>query len=425
MSETGSMAKRPPRSKRRLWCLRLLAVFCAFFVAFLLAEFVVRVLGSEDADGNFTFRGSHIGAVHPPVEWVREKINEYRESDTTRMIFNPQTGWSPRPNSSSHNGMYRYNSLGIRSAPAEYTVKPIQGVLRIALFGDSFTHGDDVPFEETWGYFLEQNLNKLGVRAEVINFGVSAYGMDQAFLRWRRIGKQFSPHIVLFGFQAENVSRNVNLLRGFMSLNTGIPFSKPRFILNEKGRLEPVNVPTLPLETVPDVMADMENWKYAKHEWFYNPKNYDRRFWHHSRFVSLIVAQSKNWQKAPLIGHRPVFPPDGEPALVTRKILAEFEEEVVKNGGRFLVVHLPKKSDIDRSDHGKPLQYEKLLAQIEGEQKVIDPFNSLFDDAHESSLDGLFAKGKRHYSARGNKIIAHEITDYFQKNQKTVGLSFK
>ena len=67
--------------------------------------------------------------------------------------------------------------------------------------------------------------------------GFSAYAMDQAFLRWKTLGRKYSPDIVLFGFQAENVNRNVNMLRAFYVAGTGIPFSKPRFILSNEGRL--------------------------------------------------------------------------------------------------------------------------------------------------------------------------------------------
>ncbi|GAB4148872.1 MAG: hypothetical protein Tsb009_22940 [Planctomycetaceae bacterium] len=417
-NKTQSMAKKPVRSKRRIWLLRLMTVTTSLMIALLLGEFTIRLMGEEDADGNFFFRGEHIGAYHPQVEWVRGKINEYRESDKTRMIYNPQTGWSPRPSSSSHGGMYRYNSLGIRSAPREYSKQPKPGVLRIALFGDSFTHGDDVFFEKTWGNMLEKKLNEQGVRAEVINFGVSAYGMDQAFLRWKRIGRQFAPHIVLFGFQAENVNRNVNLLRGFMMLNTGIPFSKPRFLLNENGRLKAINVPTLPIETVPDVMADMQNWEYAPYEWFYDPESYPRRFWHVSKLASLIMHRIQGDVRGATTNRPPIFSLDGEPAKVTRQLLREFQEDVEQQGGKFLIVHLPKKSDLTRSIGGKPLHYEKLLQKIEGEQTVIDPFNRLFDDARQKSLEKLFVEKKRHYSARGNRIIAETIAKHLVKKRR-------
>ena len=43
-------------------------------------------------------------------------------------------------------------------------------------------------------------------------FGVGAYGMDQAYLRWKKHGAKFHPHIVIFGFVAGNVQDNVNMV---------------------------------------------------------------------------------------------------------------------------------------------------------------------------------------------------------------------
>lgn len=393
--------------------MRLISAAFAMIVGFFAAELAVRLLGTTDADGNFYFRGAHVGAVSPQVEWVRSKIDQYRDSDETRMIYDPQTGWSPRPGLSSHAGMYKYNSLGIRSAPSEYSETPGPEVWRIALFGDSFTHGDDVPFDETWGYLLERRLKKSGINAEVINFGVSAYGMDQAYLRWRHLGKRFKPHIVLFGFQAENINRNVNILRGFYAFNTGIPFSKPRFRIDQNGRLAAVNLPTMPIDQVPEVMGNMENWKDVEYEWFYNPDDFRRRFWHASKFISLIVDRINHKTANVFSTPQPTYPPKSKAAQVTKQILTEFREDVRSQGGRFFIVHLPKKSDIARAMGGKPLVYEPLLAEIERTFPVIDPFNALYDVAitRQKEIDTLFAKNKRHYSKRGNTVIAETIAE--------------
>ena len=45
--------------------------------------------------------------------------------------------------------------------------------------------------------YLQHKLKDAGIRAEVLNFGVGAYGMDQAYLRWREQGKNFAPDIVI------------------------------------------------------------------------------------------------------------------------------------------------------------------------------------------------------------------------------------
>lgn len=400
-----------PQTKSR-WGMRAAAVLLGLLVAFLLAEVAVRLMGQTDEDGNFFFRGKLIGAVHPQVQWVRRQMERYRQSDNSRMISDPDTGWSPRPQNVTHNGRYRYERHGIRtgSIDSPYRKQPAAGVLRIALFGDSFTHGDDVPFEESWGYLLERKLKAAGYRAEVVNFGVSAYGMDQAFLRWRFLGREFAPHIVLFGFQAENVNRNVNLLRGFYVLHTGIPFSKPRFVLEEDGRLRLINRPALPPDEVPRVMAHMDEWELSRYEWFYNPDDYRRRFWQRSRFLSLLMDRLTRQEEPGLSRPGPTLLRGGQPARLTRRILQEFRRDVQQQGGRFFVIHLPKKSDLQRLLRHRPLPDAGLWEDVSAEQDVIDPVPTLLKRARRDGVEILFADPKQaHYSRVAGELLSGRI----------------
>jgi hypothetical protein len=67
--------------------------------------------------------------------------------------------------------------------------KPILAV------GDTFIFGPDVSDWETWPAQLEEFS---GIR--VINAGVVAYDMDQAFLRARRLLSRYRFSTVIFGF---------------------------------------------------------------------------------------------------------------------------------------------------------------------------------------------------------------------------------
>ena len=142
------------------------------------------------------------------------------------LSFSPTLGWNIKPNGSL--GLYQANSSGFRSSK-EYALTPPPGVLWVSTFGDSFTHGDDVKNEDTWQAKMEQ----FGLNLEVLNFGVGAFGLDQAYLRYLEDGPRYHPHIVLMGFMTENIFRIVNTYRPFYFTQTGTPLTKPRFITRE------------------------------------------------------------------------------------------------------------------------------------------------------------------------------------------------
>jgi hypothetical protein len=102
---------------------------------------------------------------------------------------------------------------------------------------------------------------------EVLNLGGPGYGMDQAFLRWRKHGKPLKPDIVIFGFQKSNVKRNMNILRFLYSPDTGVIFSKPRFVLDGE-HLQLINVPTLQPEALINMLKDFNSLELKDHEFF-------------------------------------------------------------------------------------------------------------------------------------------------------------
>jgi hypothetical protein len=94
------------------------------------------------------------------------------------------------------------NSLGFRDREHERAKPP--GVVRIALLGDSFVEALQVPFARTAAHRLEAMLNdaRTGTRWEVLNFGISNYGVGQYLLTWDEYARAFSPDVV-FAFIAD------------------------------------------------------------------------------------------------------------------------------------------------------------------------------------------------------------------------------
>ena len=114
------------------------------------------------------------------------------------------------------------------------------------------------------------------------------------------------PHVVLLGFVSEDVKRNLYLYRGFYQRREIHPYTKPRFYL-ESDELKLINVPPIPPQELPDVLDDFDSWEWAKHDYFYDPSDYQDRVWRKSKFLSLglevadrLRKKLRTWNRFPV-----------------------------------------------------------------------------------------------------------------------------
>lgn len=102
--------------------------------------------------------------------------------------------------------MNRINEYGYPGAA--YPPEKPEGVIRIALVGDSFVLGrylfDDLHFRSV----LEDGLNETSERTvQAINLGFTAANFERMYLYYELFGKKFSPDYVLFFFSTNNLNR--------------------------------------------------------------------------------------------------------------------------------------------------------------------------------------------------------------------------
>jgi len=285
----------------------------------------------------------------------------------------------------------------------------LPGTLRIAIFGDSFTHGDDVPYEESWGAVLEKTMKTKGHQVEVINLGGQGYAIDQAFLRWRKHGKLLQPHLVLFGFQNSNVKRTMNLIRTLYSPDTGVIFSKPRFIV-KNDMLHLINVPTAPPEDLVSIFKNFQNWEFKDQEFFYQESNYEDSPIYRSRLASFIITGVMTEFSTRRKGYD-FFANGSKSRTIVWRIIEEFKREVEEKGGRFMIVHLPTKKPIKRLRNEQRLKYQNLLEELKANYELINPSPELIHKADISSFDDLFSDRSSHYSTIGNQIIGETVAN--------------
>ena len=114
------------------------------------------------------------------------------------VAYHPRLGWIPTPGQFSRGWTSNADASSIRSNGRSISTasRPILAV------GDSFTFGDEVEDGETWAAHLEEILNK-----RVLNAGVGAYGIDQAFLRAELLLDKYDPDVVILSLAPWPVPR--------------------------------------------------------------------------------------------------------------------------------------------------------------------------------------------------------------------------
>jgi hypothetical protein len=395
----------------RRWIIanRFQLLLCAATTVLALAvigEAAVRIVAESDEDGNTFVRGHHLRPRQLPVRRIEAVARMYFGSSTSFMMADPLLGWAPRPGAKT-NG-YTYNTQGVRVVSRETTFGPTAppGKLRVALFGDSYTNGAEVRDDETWGVYAESALQQLGVPVEVLNFGVNGYGMDQAFLRWRHVGRRYRPSVVVFGLQLENAKRNMNLIRPLYQRTTELlPFAKPRFV-PEGERLTLINSPVVPLEQLPATVRNMASWPLARFEGYYNPSDYLARPWHASKlfmFATQVISESVS----PSANDNVTTAGERDLAL---RILDAFRRDVEATGSRFLVYYLPKRHELRALNGTGSVPDAEFVRQVEERFDVISAADTLLAEARRTSLSSLYASGG-HYSSAGNKVVGRLLAE--------------
>jgi len=300
--------------------------------------------------------------------------------------YDAELGWVAVPNLYIPDmygpGVYfRSNSQGFRN---DRTIEgnPPAGTLRAICAGDSFTLGYGVDNDHAWC----QLLSKLDRRFETVNMGQGGYGIDQAFLWYRRDGLPIRHQVLIFAFVTADFNR--------MQRDSFLQYGKPVLAVRD-GRLTVENVP------VPQ--------NAFRFTWFVSnlPLFQDLRVVKFANGVlEQFIARAQNVKSTP---------PSEEATRVAKAIFAELGEITHKADAVPILVYLPTQSDYD----GSPLTDQWRAIVAEQAAKLDVPFLDLVEDFQQMprNLGALFIPPDRlqfgeasgHYTVKGNEVMARML----------------
>jgi hypothetical protein len=318
--------------------------------------------------------------------------------------FDPELGWSIRPNGTKEGKLYRVraNSAGFR-ASREYSLEPPQGIVRIAAFGNSYTHGAYVSNEETWEHLLE--ISRPGL--EVLNFGVNAYGVDQAYLRYRRDGSRFKPKVVLIGLMIENILRSVSVYRPTLVHKTPLPSVKPRFHINA-GSLELI---PCPVGSASELVSMIESNSLLKtlNETDYWVQRAPRAYQQSPFFWSSLARIIYGFYEHAGREVKDHYLRASEPFRVTLEVIGKFSDEALKRGAdQVFVLIFPDQSAVQIWLAGEYIYWKTIADALAAKGiSVLDLTPELAKAARDQKLSNLFSHA--HYTRTANALVAETL----------------
>lgn len=258
----------------------------------------------------------------------------------------------------------------------DFTTEVPPGKVRIICSGDSFTFGYGVNNDQTWCQRLVAKDNHL----ETVNMGQGGYGVDQAYLWYKRDGQKIEHDIHLFAFITTDFKR--------MERAEFNGYGKPLLTL-ENEALTITNVPV--------------------------PR---RSFWvpwltqHRDAIEALKSVQLMRqifFDEA--AAGEPVEAAQGSPEIVARKILEDLASLNQAKQSTLVLVYLPGQNFTD-----KDLTKWRRLVRTAAEQQdilfidLVEEFKDWTPDElatmfiPKGALDYQGAAG--HYTAKGNQYVA-------------------
>lgn len=290
---------------------------------------------------------------------------------------------------------------------------PVAGNEKISLYGDSFVFGLEVGDAEAWGNILSDKL-----KFRIANFGVSGYGTDQAYLRFK-LNKGDSAETTILGILPQNVLRNVNQYR-FCLTGEELYGFKPRFIL-EDGALVQIPIPTIPFEELPTLYR--EPAQYLKHETFLPDSEYGpaRMSFPFSFALSRLVMRERilnwitdkpSWQSFLQPGH------ESQSMELTSAIAAAFKKECDRRNKKFALIIFPTVSSYKWYSETGSLITQSFIHDLQQKGiRVLDLTKGFKEKLKDRNYCEVLTRTeicKGHFNEEGNRIVAEIMFDFLQ-----------
>ncbi len=302
---------------------------------------------------------------------VRDAVQRPLLRERSHTQYDPEVGWVNTPDLYIKDlygpgVFFKSNAQGFRN-DREFSPSAPPDKLRIICSGDSFTFGFGVDNDHTWC----QLLASLDPRLETVNLGEVGYGIDQAYLLYKRHNASLQHDVHLFAFVGFDFGR--------MESRDYVGYGKPR------------------LEVRDGVLVNTRN--PVPRSSFLSPRM--GHSWHALQELNLVKLL-----KNPLLRTPPRssgWPGVGPHTLdLGLKIFEELQKLSRDNNSTLVLVLLPTYEDYVGVDGTESMRLALHDEAVKRNWRFIDLFDE-FRARHPLEAKSLFSG---HYSEQGNAYVA-------------------
>ena len=291
--------------------------------------------------------------------------------------FDSELGWSPIPNRKIYHpawGTVSSNSLGFRSPEID------QNKNQIIVLGDSYAWGFGVSDTETFPYYLDKMVSKFNY--QVLNLGVSGYGIDQYYLFLKRHISKFNKLkqvILLINVQNDFVGTAVNVDNGK---------KKPLFVVKNNNL----------------ILTNKDINEHCLRNLF------SRSYFLGMGWPDGIVGNTLS----KMAGDKILSVNETEKVSVM--LLQKIFEMVVDHNAKLLVVLKPSKKDFTKPTfHLRFFEYVFNKVRFKG-LSYID-YIEVLKKENPKELNDFYLEDE-HYNKKGNKFLAKTVYEQLRKELK-------
>ena len=259
----------------------------------------------------------------------------------------------------------------------------------VSVWGDSIVHGDEVGDADTWLWQLQERLAN---RYRVVNGGISAYGCDQATLRFARFAARVQSDVAVLCYVTADLYRHINIQRAF-HFGSNFPFLKPRYVV-EDGYPRLISPPPSDIDTVAEVMRRPDVQELLK--------RYDRFY----PFLDRQLIDGLAAKIPPLrhVGRSRTL--RAEALEVTLAIFGEFQRRCSESGTAGVILLLPVLLGPNRSGD----DFDWLVSGCKARDISCSDLRVIFSGTNAGQAPDFFCP-KRHYNRKGGAVVAEAVAE--------------